>query len=292
MEMNEYCERMKAGGCKPVGGSENTVWVSHERFSMVRQPAFALHVPDAEEIKKVFRHSHAAMLAFAVKASDVNVANSSLYICSDPEYSLTKLGRGARYDTSRGLNELEIRFLEQSELLRSGKQAYCDTLTRTGLSVGSREPFEATFTRLCNYNSCLGALKGDRLAAFLLITEVGEWVSIAGYSANQFLPLRPNNALLFYALRHYLVEKKLRVVSYGLSSIQADSKAEGLHKFKLKMGFESVPVHRVFTVNPLLRPFVNRASWALVNAMLKVAPDHAILKKAEGALRMALQSCA
>ncbi len=292
MQMNEYCERLKAGGCKPVGGSENTVWVSHERFSMVRQPAFALHVPHAEEIKKVFRLSHAAMVAFAVKASSVNVANSSLYICSDPEYSLKKLGKGARYDTSRGLNELEIKFLKQSELLRSGKQAYGDTLTRTGLSVDSREPFEVSFARLCNYSRCLGALKGDRLAAFLLVTEVGEWASIAGYSADEFLPLRPNNALIFYALRHYLVERKFRVVSYGLSSIQANSKAEGLHKFKLKMGFECISVHRVFTVNPLLRPFVNKASWAFVNGMLKMAPGHPILKKAEGALRMALQSYA
>jgi hypothetical protein len=290
MEISEYCAQLKAGGCKAVGGSENTVWVSHERFSMVRQPAFALHVPHVEEIKNVFRRSHAAMLAFAVKASDVHAVNSSLYICTDPEYSLKKLGRGARYDTSRGLNELEIKFVEQSQLLRLGRQAYCDTLARTGLSVDSREPFEVSFARLCNYSRCLGALKGDRLAAFLLVTEVGEWVSIAGYSADEFLALRPNNALIFYALRHYLVEQKFRVVSYGLSSIQANSKAEGLHKFKLKMGFESVPVHRVFTVNPLLRPFVNRASWALVNGMLKMAPDHPILKKAEGALRMALQS--
>src|SRR5262249_50722791 len=160
----------------------------HERFSMARQPAFALHVPHEEEIKKVFRQSHAAMLAFAVKASELHEPNSSLYICTDLEYSFKKLGRGARYDTSCGLNELEIKFLEQSELLRSGKQAYCDTLTCTGLSVESRELFEVSFARLCNYSRCLGALSGDRLAAFLLVTEVGEWVSIAGYSADEFLP--------------------------------------------------------------------------------------------------------
>ena len=290
MDTREYCEHLKAGGCKVVVGSENTVWVSHERFSMIRQPAFALHVPPPEEMKTVFKRSHTAMLGFTVKASDVRAANSSLYICTDPEYSLQKLGRGARYDTSRGLNELEIRFLERSELLRSGEQAYRDTLARTGLSVDSREPFEVSFARLCNYSSCLGALKGERLAAFLLVTGVGDWVSIAGYSADEFLPLRPNNALVFYALRHYLVERQIRVVTYGLSSIQANSKAEGLHRFKLKMGFESVPVHRVFTVNPLFRPLVNRASWALVNGMLKMAPGHPTLKKAEGALRMALQS--
>jgi hypothetical protein len=289
MDIKEYGEHLKAGGFKVVLGSKNTVWSSSERFSMQRQPVFALHPPPREEITTVFKRSHPAILGFVVEPSDVRVVNSSLYLCSDAEYSLKKLGRGARYDTSRGLNELKIRFLEQSELLRLGKQAYCDTLARTGISVDSREPFEVRFRRPRTESRYLGALRGDQLAAFLLVTEVDDWVSMGGYSADEFLPLRPNNALIFYAVHHYLVEKKFRVVSYGLSSIQADSKAEGLHKFKLKMGFESVPVHRAFVFNPLLRPFVNRLSWGLVNGILKVAPYHAMLKKAEGALRMALQ---
>jgi hypothetical protein len=175
-------------------------------------------------------------------------------------------------------------------VLRLGKQAYCDTLARTGLSVDNREPFEIRFRRPRTESRYLGALKGDRLAAFFLVTEVDDWVSMGGYSANEFLPLRPNNALVFYVLHHYLVEKKFRVVSYGLSSIQADSRAEGLHKFKLKMGFESVPVHRAFVVNPLFRPFVNRVSWKLASGMLKLSPQHPLLKKAEGALRMVLQT--
>ena len=133
-------------------------------------------------------------------------------------------------------------------------------------------------------------MRGNQLAAFLVVTEVDDWVSIGGYSANEFLPLRPNNGVIYYAVHHYLVEREFRVVDYGLSSIQADSKAAGLHNFKLKMGFESVPVHRAFVVNPLLRPFANSVSWRLVNRMLKFSPQHPMLKKAEGALRMAIQS--
>jgi hypothetical protein len=290
MDINEYGEHLEAGGFKVVLGSKNTIWSSSERFSMQRQPVFALHPPSREETTRVFKRSHAAILSFVVKPSDVCDPNSSLYLCTDQEYSLKKLGRGARYDTSRGLNELKIKFLEQSELLKLGKQAYCDTLARAGLSVDSREPFEVRFRQPRTESRYLGALRGDQLAAFFLVTEVDDWVSMGGYSANEFLPLRPNNALVFYVLHHYLVETKFRVVSYGLSSIQAVSKAEGLHKFKLKMGFESVPVHRAFVFNPLLRPFVNRVSWGLVNGILKVAPNHPMLKKAEGALRMALQT--
>jgi hypothetical protein len=290
MNFNEYCEQLRVGGGKVLVGSENTLWVSHERFSMLRQPAFALHLPPKEEIKSVFRQSHAAVLSFVVRPTEAWVANSCNYICTDTEYSLEKLGRGARYDIRRGLSEFEMKFLNQPEILRLGERAYCDTLARTGLSAEHRETFKIAFGRPRPDRRYVGAMRGNQLAAFLVVTEVDDWVSIGGYSANEFLPLRPNNGVIYYAVHHYLIERRFRVVDYGLSSIQADSKAAGLHNFKLKMGFESVPVHRAFVVNPLLRPFANSVSWRLVNRMLKFSPQHPMLKKAEGALRMAIQS--
>jgi hypothetical protein len=290
MKINEYCEQLRVGGIRAIVGSKSTVWVSHERFSMLRQPTFALHVPDRQEIQSVFRESHAAILSFVVPPSDACASNSRHYLCTDQEYSLDRLVRGARYDSRRGLSEFEINFLAQSEILKLGRRAYCDTLARTGLSAEHRQPFEVAFGRPRPDRRYLGARRGNHLAAFLVVTEVDDWVSIGGYSANEFLPLRPNNGLIYFAVHHYLVERKFRVVDYGLSSIQANSKAEGLHKFKLKMGFEPVPVHRAFVVNPLLRPLVNRFSWRLLNELLKLSPQQPLLKKAEGAMRMALQA--
>jgi hypothetical protein len=290
MNIHDYQLRLKDGGFRAILGCENTLWVSHERFSMLRQPSLPLDPPSREEIRRVFRQSRAAMLSFVTRPSATLAANSCLYVCVDQEYSLEKLGQSARSHIRHALVEFDVRFMDQSEILKSGKQAYYDTLSRTGLSVDHRESFEAGFGRPRADRCYLGAWKGDRLAAFLLVTEVDDWVVIGGYSANEFLPLRPNNGIIYYALHHYLVEKRFRIVSYGLSSIQAISNADGLHKFKLKMGFEPTPVHRTFVVNPLLRPFVNRVSWRLVNGMLKLSPQHAMLKKAEGALRLALQS--
>jgi hypothetical protein len=287
MNLNSYFDQLKAAGLKVVAGSKNTIWRSHERFSMIRQPSCALHVPSGEEIRSVFRESHAAMLSFTVNPSAVWIPNGRLYICTDPDYSLEKL-KSAR-TVRRGLNEFDLRFMDQSEILQLGKQAYCDTLVRTGLSVQHRRSFESAFSRPRHDTKYLGAIKGNRLGAFLIVTEVDDWVSMGGYSADEFLPYRPNDALVFYASHHYLVERKFRVVDYGLSSIQSVSNAEGLHRFKIKMGFRSVPVHRAFVVNPLLRPLVNRFSWTLVNNILKLSPNHPMLKKAEGALKGALQ---
>lgn len=288
MNIKDYSEQLRNSGHKVVSGSENTLWLSHERFSMLRQPTFASHIPPAEEISGVFRKSRAAILSFVVSPSSKHAANSCLYLCSDPEYCLEKLGRGARYDTNRGLKEFDIRPLDLAEILRLGGQAYYDTLVRTGLSVQHRECFEDAFRRPRSERFYMGAMKGDRLAAFLVLRAVDDWVSIGGYSANEFLPLRPNNALVYHVAHDYLVKKKFRVVDYGLSSIQAVSHAEGLNAFKVKMGFQSTPVHRAFVLNPLLRPFANRFSWGLVNRMLRFSPEHPLLKKAEGALRLTL----
>jgi hypothetical protein len=288
MNIKDYTEQLRNGGHRVVAGSENTLWLSHEHFSMLRQPTFASHMPGPEEISSVFRKSRAAILSFIVSPSSEHVANSCLYLCTDPEYSLAKLGRGARYDTNRGLNEFEIRPLDLAEILRLGGPAYRDTLQRTGLSIEHRERFEDAFRRSRSERVYIGAMKGDRLAAFLVLRAVDDWVSIGGYSANEFLPLRPNNALIYHVTHDYLVQKKFRVVDYGLSSIQAVSHAEGLNSFKVKMGFPSTPVHRAFVLNPLLRPFANRFSWGLVNRMLRFSPQHPLLKKAEGALRLTL----
>ncbi|MGO9125729.1 MAG: hypothetical protein ACLP6G_12685 [Terriglobales bacterium] len=289
MNLSEYAESLKSSGYRVLDGSGATIWVSHGRFAMQRQPVFALHVPTRDETREVFKRSRVPLLSFVVSPTDQWPANSCLYLCRDREYSLEKLGKGPRYDVRRGLSEFEITFLEPAELLQSGAQAYCDTLARTRLSGGTPEGFKALFSHPRRDRKYLGALRGDRLAAFLMITEVDGWISIGGYSANEFLPLRPNNGLVFYAVRHYLVERKFRVVSYGLSSIQAVSNEAGLEKFKLKMGFESIPVHRAFVVHPLLRPFVNRGSWGLAKAMLRLSPQSMMLKKAEGALRMAMR---
>lgn len=289
MNINDYGEQLRAAGWSVVAGSESTIWVSYARFAMQRQPDCAMHPPSTEEIQNVFKRSHALMLSFAVEPSSVWRVSSWLYVCCNHDYSLQTLGQSARSHTRRSLREFQIGPLEHRELLNLGLQAYCDTRTRVGLSDGTANGFEAGFCRPRPGTRYFGALKDNRLAAFLSATEVDDCVAIQGYSANEFLPLRPNNGLIYHALHYYLVEKQVRTVSYGLSSIQALANSEGLHRFKLKMGFEAHPVHRAFLVNPLLKPFVNRFSWRLASGLMKLSPANPMLRKAEGALRFALQ---
>jgi hypothetical protein len=256
---------------------------------MLRLPTCALNAPMAEEMRNVFRKSKAVILSYAVDACPDCPANALLYLCADREYSLDKLAKNARYDVRRGLKEFEIRPLGNAEIVRLGKIAYCDTLRRTGRSPDHRDKFETAFARPRHDRYFLGALRMGRLAAFIQVVAVNDWVSLGGYSADEFLPLCPNNALIFYAVQHAFRTHGVRVVDYGFSSIQTVSNADGLHRFKVKMGFQAVPVRRNFAIHPLLRPFANRVLPGIVKRLLRVSPNHPLLTKADGALRVALE---
>jgi hypothetical protein len=265
-----------------------------------RRPHFALHVPLKEEIERVFQESHVPLLNFAVTSPDaplllssayasgpIWVSKSYLYICTDPKYSWEKLGQSARSHIRRSLGAFEFRFLNQAELLRLGFQAYRDKHARCGVSR-TPESFKTELGREESLDRYIGALKDGRLAAFLVVTEVEDWVSIGpSYSVDEALPLRPNNGLFSYTLHHYLVERKFRLVNDGMANFPITPKVEALHRFKVKMGFEACPVHRAFLVNPLLRPVVNRVSWRLVKGLVRLFPRNAILRKAEFALGVA-----
>jgi len=290
MTLDQYSQELRKAGLRVVNGSDKSLWISHERFGVQRQPHFALHVPTRDEIQTVFAASHALLLGFVAKPTSDQGANGWLYLCKDPEYSLEKLRKGARYDVRRGLREFQVRAASQEEVLALGFAAYRDSRTRNRLSGDSREAFETRFGRLQPATRFFGAFKDGKLAAFCGGLEVEDWASIGGWSADEFLHLRPNDALIYFVSYHYLVEGSCQTLSYGLSSVQASSNARGLHHFKVKLGFEAIPVHRTFVLNPLLRPIINRTSWKVTNGLSKLWPNNLMLKKAEGALRIAIQA--
>jgi hypothetical protein len=203
---------------------------------------------------------------------------------------LKHLGPKARNHIRRGLKEFDIRFMEHSEFLSKGAQAYCDTIRRNGFASITPEHFAIGYRVPRPWQKLVGAFKDSCLAAYLMVTEFDDWASIENYSADRFRPLGVNNALDYFTMHEYLCQERFRGVTYGLGSLQTSTKADGLHQFKLSMGFEAVPVHRRLVVNPLLRPLVNQALWGLTKEMVKLSRNHPLLRKAEGAIRMVLES--
>ena len=93
--------------------------------------------------------------------------------------------------------------------------------------------------------------------------------------------LCPNNALSDFLLNYFLIKNNYNNVCYGLSSIQEEAITEGLHNYKVRVGFEAIKVNRMFLIHPYVLPFKELLALIL-KLSLKVFPKNRQLKKANG----------
>jgi len=266
-------------------------WARSERWTVERRPVFCLRGPSAAEVRKAMSQTRALVANHIVAPASGRPTNCWLYVCDDRGYRLSALPPAARRNIRRGCSELRIDFISGHEVLEHGLAAYCDTRHRVGLGDGTPGAFHERFQPLIGRSDrrFLGAWKDGTLAGFLSIIEGERWCEVEGcFSQTRHLILRPNDAMLFSALKSYLVEREFAVVSYGLSSLQSVSNEQGLHAFKTKIGFTAVPVRRVVTLHPALRPLAGRLSRAALQTLLRVWPRHRLLKKADGALGLVI----
>lgn len=263
-------------------GSQETFWVRYERWSALRVPVFALNAPTQAELRQALRR--ALVVSYLQLPSAAQPANTVVYLCRDHAYTLDKLPAAMRRNVRRGMSALTIQPLSTETVLQQGYPAYADTRQRIGLSDFDRHSFESRFLARARSpaNVYLGAWLDKRLIAFLSITEVADWVEFESlFSCTDTLEYRPNDTLLYKALHYYLVESPRALVSYGIRSVQSQAE-EGLHQFKLKVGFEACAVHRAFVMHPSVRPFINGLSHALLRHLLRRFPKNRLLRKAEG----------
>ena len=290
--VSEHAADLRASGVRVCEGSDGTVWVASPDRVAWRVPVFSVAKVDPAEVDRVLQRTGAVIASYLTEPAFADPANAWLYLCADDQYSLALRAPAMRRNVRRALRELTIRPASSAEVLAEGMTAFCDTRRRTGLDDGTASGFRRTFAfkphSECAGRAYLGAWRDGRLGAFLTILHVDDWVELGCFSMDSMLRYRPNDALLYVALSHYLTERRCRVVSFGLSSIQASTNAAGLHRFKLKVGFAPRPVHRTFVLHPSIRPFATRATmtaahWA-VNGMLRLRPRNGALKRFDGML--------
>jgi hypothetical protein len=287
LSIAEYASGLSKNGIRALRGTEGTFWVGFEAGTLIRLPIFHVGPPPPGEVRQVLWRGRAAAASYLLEPDEQHPANAWLYTCTDQAYTLDRLGPPMRRNVRRGLSKLRIAPIAPSQLLACGVQAFCDNRRRLHLSDGTPEEFRRRFTlrAKCPGHVFLGAWKEDQLAAFLSITEVDDHAEIEGsFSMDNLLNLRPNDTLMYSVLSHYLIEGGRRIVSYGLSSIQAESNTGGLHAFKTKVGFEARPVHRAFVPHPLLGVLANRLTLWGINGVLRLQPGNRSLRKAAGTL--------
>src|SRR5262249_5768980 len=159
------------------------------------------------------------MVSYLREPDEHHPPNTWLYICTDRAYALDKLSSSRRRNLRLGFKKLRVAPLTADQLFAHGAQAFCDTCRPVGLSGGTPEGFHqfATASIRLPEHIFLGAWKDNQLAAFLSILEVDDWADIEGtYSMDALLRYKPNEALIYSALFHYLVERSYRLVFNGI----------------------------------------------------------------------------
>ncbi|HEX3179404.1 MAG TPA: hypothetical protein VHZ49_22200 [Methylomirabilota bacterium] len=284
----EYVTAFRAAGLPVFRGSAGCYWVGSAARVVRRVPTIDMSEPSEAEVDEALHVTGALVATFIQEPSDRVPGNAWLYVCRDRGYALRARPSAMQRNVRRALRELRVTELSVGEVLAYGSRAFCDTRRRSELDDGTLQAFRRYFQYGAHRpgRTYLGAWHHGQLAAFLSITQVDDWVELGSFSMSSMLRHRPNDALMYCALSRYAADTRCRVVSYGLSSIQLGGKAAGLHRFKLKVGFEAVPVHRAFVLRRSLRPVVRRATLKLasagVNVALQLRPRSARLKTLGG----------
>lgn len=289
--LREYVESLRKAGVKVSQGSGGAYWVASGGV-VRRLPTFHVGTPGESEADHALRTTGALIASYVHEPDEDHAANAWLYLCRDHDYSLRKVAPAMRRNVHRAMRELTIVPLAATELLAHGGPAFCDTRRRNGLDDGTLRGFRRYFAsrgRISRPGTTnLGAWKNGELAAFATVLHLDDWAELRCFSMDSMLRHRPNDALLYVVLSQYLVKQECRVVSFGLSSIQANTSAAGLHRFKRKVGFGARRVHRAFVLHPFVRPLANRVALTvahrMVNAALVVRPRDRRLRKLGGVL--------
>jgi hypothetical protein len=257
-----------------------------------RVPTFVVRTAARSEVDGVLRATGSVVATYLREPDEEHGPNAWLYVSSDHAYALETLAPAMRRNVRRAMRELAIRPVAAAELLVHGGRAFCDTRRRAGIDDGTPRGFRRYFDFEHGVDrpgwSYLGAWRNGELAAFATVMHVDDWAELSCFSASSMLRYRPNDALMYVALSTLLAERRCRVVSYGLSSIQAPGNVAGLHRFKLKVGFSASRVHRAFDLHPSLRALATPATLSAVrwtvNGVLLARPRSGHLKKLSGML--------
>lgn len=287
-----YLAAASHAGRRVAYAADGTAWIGTERGAVSRFPAFAVEPVTAASARSACRRANVAIAGYLVEPGPIAPATAVLYACRRGDYALARLDEPVRRHVRRALRELTFAVVDGPTLLREGRTAFCETRRRTGLDDGTEAEFTRRFSTFLAHagHHVFGAWRGEVLVAFFTLVVVDDWVEIGGFSSDAHLDLRPNNGLVHHILEHFLNQRGFRVVSYGLSSLQADSNADGLDRYKRRIGFGGEPVRRCMVLHPALAPFVGPRSLTLVRALLARRPRSRLLKKAEGALRLAVEA--
>jgi hypothetical protein len=264
--------------------ADKTLWAAYNEYAYIKYPLHDLNAPTKSEIEQIFKKKNPLLISYAVK-TDLIKHNAYLYLCSS--FQVSQLKDNFIRNIRKAEKIFTVKQINPAEILEIGLQCYTDTRKRIGLDDGTEKHFIDRFNTHHQRKNItyIGAFTGNELASFASLMLYKDLVEIESiFGRNDFLPNRPNDLLIYSILNQALNIEKLNYVSYGFASIQENNNEEGLHQFKLKCGFEAIPVKRIFLFQPKYRLLFGRFTKFVVKLLLKLFKKNTLLRKLNGIL--------
>jgi hypothetical protein len=284
-----FAEWLSLQGHK-VYRSKGSLWVQAGPRILQAIPYHHVIDPPFDELNELLIQNGAIGLRYSTPWNAHDGMISYHVTFTRHEYPLSSLPQKARHDVRRGMSAACIEPIAFARLAGEGWRLRFDTLQRQG-RVGAETP--QCWQRLCQsaeglagFETWAAIVKGQ-LAASLIAFTSGDCCSILyQQSRTEYLPLGVNNALIFVFTNEILKRPGPRWMFYGLQSLDAPPSVD---EFKFRMGYTAKPVRQRVMFHPWFRPFLNRASHAILRAGQRILPGNAMVSKAEGMFRFFLQ---
>ena len=265
-------------------------WLPGARSELQRFPMECTEDVDRSLLRSLLRHKGIWVVSYQLLPADGVAANCFDYVCRDPNYVIDTLTKNARRDIRRGQRNFRVRRITWPEFADKAHPALADTSARHGFVLPSPQKARGHAASRADspFHEAWGAWSGSDLAAWLIVTKIDNWAWVGvARSCTAALNWCPNNILIYEVTRQMLVEEKRAYVTYGLSSSQVNLSQLSMHKFKVRMGYEAVPMHRRFVLHPMLRPLVAwRASSWMWERVAGLAPQYVQFSQLAGMSRL------
>jgi hypothetical protein len=216
---------------------------------------------------------------------------SAHYVCTDRQYDLTRVpSANSRNHIRRGLRQCEIRALSADELSGPGWSLHEKTIARQRRlrRRSERRSWQRQVEAMQQVGGFefFGAFADARLAALAVGFQIEHCYQISTVRSDpELFAQYPNDALIHDVLVRAMRLRQVEFASYGFESLRA--KTDGLHRFKLGLGFTARPVKQSVSTRRWIRPMLP-VLHAVARAGRYAVPQSALASQLERVVAFAL----
>lgn len=292
MNIEDFVEFLKLSGRKTIR-SESGYWYDAGGGVYLSIPHHETRNPTAEELQELFRKHRILGVKYSANPG-TRGKPGGVYILRDRSYNLLSLPRKTRAAVRQGLKNCSVREIGFDYLNEHGMPLNLDTLKRQGrddplFSQPDRWEQFCNAGRQVEGASAWGAFVDDQLAAYLMAFIVNEcfWI-LHSTCRTELMPLHPNHALQYTVIQEMISKPEIELICGGNVAILD---LQGLRSFKMRMGYEIMPVSLVVIFHPVLKALLlGRLGEGLLGCMSHLAGNSDKLKRIAAIVDMAKQS--